>query len=404
MVLPALGAVLVIVVIGYYYAKLHRFLTDHVFSTPTWRFLTGGEPGRQHRGRRMVRRWGFIAALTMTLALWLRYPVVMTKVILAALAAGALASVLLAAWWVRRWNHYRKWLRPTHWAAHEIAQIDERRNPRTWLEIAPDRSKVVAALPPGWPAEAKDKQRLVAILTAKTGIESPDASWRLAGPKPRLTLTAAQPPPARVTLADIRAAIDRAKADEVVWGLGRSQAPVITGLDSDSPHGGLSMGSGAGKSIAARAFAAQMLYKGCLVIILDYKMISHQWAKGLPNVVIYRRPHEIHAALCWLGGDPTRDIEGEANRRNEVALAGADFEGNVHAVVGDRIVVICEELNATMSKLRALARPAQRGQVAAAAFPGTGGFGRGEPDGPPGADQPAVHGAAAVGEGDRRRR
>jgi hypothetical protein len=353
MVLAIFGAVLIAVVIGRYIAKVHRFLSLHVFSTPAWRFLTGGEPGRQHRGRRMARRWGVITGLTMTLALWMRYPHAMTRVILAALAVGMVLGCWLAVRWARQWNHYRKWLRPVHWAAHEVAQIDQRRHPRSWLEIAPDRSRVVAALPPGWPADDKDKQRLVAIITAKTGIESPDASWRLAGPKPQLALTAAQPPPARVTLADIREAIDRAKADEVVWGLGRSAAVVKTSLSGDSPHGGLSMGSGAGKSIAARSFLAQMLYKGCLGIVLDYKMISHQWAKGLPNVVIYRRPQEIHEALCWLGGDPTRDIEGEANRRNEVAEVGSDLEGNVHAVVGDRIIVICEELNATMSKLRA---------------------------------------------------
>jgi hypothetical protein len=345
MALPAFAAVLVAVVIGYYYAKLHRFLTTHWFFTMAWRFVSGGEPGRQHRGRRAARRCGSIAGGIVTLALWFRYPHVMTRVILAGLVAGAVAGAWLAVRWARRWNHYRKWLRPVHWAAHEVAQIDKRRHPRSWLEIAPDRSKVVAALPPGWPADEKDKQRLIAILTAKTGIPSPDPKWRLAGPKPQLTLTAGQPPPGRVTLADIRTAIDRAKADEAVWGLGCSRKPVITGLDADSPHGGLSMGSGAGKSVTARAFAAQMAYKGCLIIILDYKMISHQWARGLPNVVIYRRPHEIHEALLWL--------DREAQRRNEVALAGSDLEGNVFAVVGDRIVVIFEELNATMSKLRA---------------------------------------------------
>jgi hypothetical protein len=168
-----------------------------------------------------------------------------------------------------------------------------------------------------------------------------------------LELTSAEPPPARVSLADVREMIERARADEVVWGLGKRSAAVSTSLSGDSPHVGMSMASGAGKSVSARSFAAQMLFKGCLVIILDYKMISHQWAKGLPNVVIYRRANEIHEALCWLGGDPTRDIGGELERRNEVALAGADLDGNVHAVVGDRIIVICEELNATMSRLRA---------------------------------------------------
>ena len=81
-------------------------------------------------------------------------------------------------------------------------------------------------------------------------------------------------------------------------------------------------------------------------------MISHQWAQGLPNVVIARRPSEIHEVLCWLGGDATRCIDGEVNRRNDVALAGADLDGNVHAVVGPRLIVVCEELNATVARLK----------------------------------------------------
>jgi hypothetical protein len=203
----------------------------------------------------------------------------------------------------------------------------------------------VAQLPPGWPADDKDKNRLAAILTAKLGMEATDAEWRMAGPKPTLTLTVTQPPPARVSLADIRPVIDRARADELVWGLGKRAAPVTTSLSGDSPHIGLSMGSGAGKSVTARALLAQMLYRGCIGLILDYKMISHQWAAGLPNVVIARRPHEIHAALRWLGR--------EAERRNEVALVGADMDGNVRSVVGPRLIVICEELNATVARLRA---------------------------------------------------
>jgi len=167
----------------------------------------------------------------------------------------------------------------------------------------------------------------------------------LAGPKPRLELTASQPPPQRVSVEDVRQALALAKPDELVWGLGKRGAVVKTSLSGDSPHVGLSMGSGAGKSVTARALLAQQLHRGAIGLVLDYKMISHQWAEGLPNVMIYRRPHEIHAALLWLG----REVE----RRNEVALAGADMDGNVHAVVGPRLIVVAEELNATAARLKA---------------------------------------------------
>jgi hypothetical protein len=140
-------------------------------------------------------------------------------------------------------------------------------------------------------------------------------------------------------------AIDQAADDEVVWGLGKKSAPVLSSLSGDSPHLGLSMGSGAGKSVTARTVLAQLLYKGSIGIILDFKMISHHWAHGLPNVVIVRRPEEIHEMLVWLGG--------EVQRRNEVAFAGAGIDGTVNADVGPRIMVVAEELNATIAQLKA---------------------------------------------------
>jgi hypothetical protein len=251
----------------------------------------------------------------------------------------------------------RTWLLPLHLAAHELAGIPRAALASSWISVGTDESGAVTgarlALPPGWPAEAADKQRLLAIASAKLGIEAPQASWRLAGPQPQLVLSQSEPPPARVPLEAVRAAIDAARPDELVWGLGKQAAVIRTSLSGDSPHLGLSMGSGAGKSVTARGLAAQRLYKGDIVLILDFKMISHQWARDLPNVAIVRRPHEIHRALIWLGA--------EVDRRNEVALAGADLDGNVHASVGPRLIVVCEELNATVARLRAHWRDVRAG-------------------------------------------
>ena len=116
-------------------------------------------------------------------------------------------------------------------------------------------------------------------------------------------------------------------------------------MNTDSPHVGISAGSGAGKSVTARLIATQVLYKGGIVLFLDFKLISHHWARGLPNVAYAARPPEIHQAACWLAEEITR--------RNEVAMAGADIEGEVHANVGPRILVVAEELNATMGRLKA---------------------------------------------------
>lgn len=341
-----LGAVVIVVVAAYWLARLGRFVAAQWFLGVAARWLAGvSDSDRVPRWKRVARRGGSALTVVALVAGYLASPQVTGWVIV------CLGCVLLAyggwrAWLlVYRLRHHRTWLRPLHLAACDVAMIPRGRPPGSWIEVSGDRQRAALALPPGWPADDKDKQRLVAITTAKLGLESPEVAWRLAGPKPTLELTASQPPPVRVSLADIREAIDRARADEMVWGLGKQARPVTSSLSADSPHIGLSMGSGAGKSVTARALAAQMLYRGCIALILDHKMISHQWAAGLPNVAIARRPHEIHAALMWLG----REVE----RRNEVALAGADMDGNVHAVVGPRLIVVGEELNATIAKLRA---------------------------------------------------
>lgn len=341
-----LGAVVIVVVVGYWVARLFRFVAAQWFLGVVWRFLTGvSDSDRISRLRRAMWRSGSTLIALLLVATWIASPQAGAG-ITSALGLAALGWAVFLAWrWAWRLRHHRTWLRPLHLAACDVAMIPRGRPPGSWIEVEADRSKVVLALPPGWPADEKDKGRLVAITTAKLGLESPDPAWRLAGPKPTLELTASQPPPLRVSLADIMPAIDRARADEMVWGLGKQARPVTSSLSADSPHIGLSMGSGAGKSVTARALLAQMLYRGCIGLILDHKMISHQWAAGLPNVAIARRPHEIHAALMWLGA--------EVERRNEVALAGADMEGNVRAVVGPRLIVVGEELNATIAKLRA---------------------------------------------------
>lgn len=301
----------------------------------------GGYRGRAIRAARRTggtaagaaAAWGTAAAPEVTLP------------VLAVLAGG---SAAYGAWrareWQRRRSHHRRWVRPAYLAAREIAGWPDGQAAK-WLTVAPDRSAVTARLPVGWKGEAGEQARLSQVLATRVGIESPVVRWELAGHAPRLELAKSPPPPGKTVLADALGALARAKDDEWVWGRGKRGAWVTTSLSGDSPHAALSMGSGAGKSVTARWLLAQMLHRGAIGLILDIKWISHMWADGLPNVFIARRPAEIHAALLWLGG--------EVARRNEVALAGADIDGRVHASVGPRLIVVCEEMNATANALRA---------------------------------------------------
>src|SRR6266702_1358550 len=338
------GAALIVGVAGYWVARFLRWLARQWFLRVAWHWLSGWRrDGRPGRPRRAAIHCGIMLGAVVLVACYVASPQVTGWAIVCLLFIG----FGLGAWWLWRWiwsfRHRRTWLRPAHLAAHRAAEIDPRRPPHEWLTVAADRSLAVAELPAGWAGDVKE---LAGILAAKLGMESPEISPHLAGPKPTLTLTVARPPPAVVTLAQLMPFIKAAKLDEVLLGLGIQSALVGIDLDGDSPHLGISMGSGGGKSVTSRLILSQMLFKGCVGLVLDApKRISHAWARGLPNVAYCREIEEVHDALLWL--------EGECDRRNRVADAAVDIEGRVNAHVGPRIIVIAEELNTLMKRLRA---------------------------------------------------
>ncbi|OII61193.1 hypothetical protein BJP40_06605 [Streptomyces sp. CC53] len=126
--------------------------------------------------------------------------------------------------------------------------------------------------------------------------------------------------------------------------------PVAIDLDSDSPHVLISAASGGGKSVILRSIAAQALAAGNKVAFLDVKRHSHRWAKNLPGADYASTLPEIGDALVALGM--------EVHRRNEIVDS---FPGPVEeAPVGERIIVVFEEMNATMGQLQALGRKLPR--------------------------------------------
>jgi len=312
----------------------------------------GRDGSLRARAKRSARRAGGTAAGFAALYGTAAAPEV-TWPVLAVLASGSAGyGAYRARTWQQQRSHHRRWVRPAYMAAADIARWPEDQHPSKWLTVAPDRSLVTAKLPVGWKGEASEQARLSQVLSTRLGIDSPLVTWKLAGHAPALQLAQSPPPPGKAVFADALPVLARAKADELVWGRGKQSSWVTTSLSGDSPHIGISMGSGAGKSVTARWLLTQMLHRGCIGLVLDIKWLSHLWAEDLPNVAVVHRPAEIHAALCWLGGDG-RDIQGEVNRRNEVAWVSADINGNVGADVGPRIIVLAEELNDTMKAIRA---------------------------------------------------
>jgi hypothetical protein len=278
----------------------------------------------------------------------------------AAFAALFLGAAAILAWliWRRleKFSHHPVHKRVTALALHHARYVRPLRvavaptlgAPPTRLEVAPDYSRVVLGLPAAFTGAGKDRDEVLRAVTSKLPIETPEAMWELQGRKPQVTFLRSQPPPPRASFAEILPEIRKARPHEVITGIGHKGSIVILSVEQETPHLGISMGTGAGKSTLARLWAAQMLYHGALLIVLDYKLISHMWARGLPNVAYAGTPQEIHDMCEWLVV--------EAQRRNNVALHSADIRGNVLGDVGPRLWIMAEELNATQNRLAALWR------------------------------------------------
>ena len=261
----------------------------------------------------------------------------------AAFAVAAAGALALAARTVRNWRHNHQWVYPANDALPPGVTVKE---------LARDRSRAVLALPPGQAVDEKFKDLLLLTAAAKLNLPRADLrldSSRLHGKKPQIVVNLIPPPPGYVTFGDIQPYADAAEEHQIVFGLGRKTKqypkgePCIISVDSDSPHLGLSMGSGDGKSVTARNAAGQLAHHGALIVVLDTKYVSQHWSAGLPNVAIARTAAEVHELALWLAA--------EVDRRKRLSLLHADVEGVVHANPGPRIVAILEELNATQAEL-----------------------------------------------------
>jgi hypothetical protein len=321
-------------------------ITDAGFHRPGVKVLTKVGHARKFWHRPAKHRFAIRTTETLTplAAVWgWFYYRLWTEIAVCAAGAGGLAYLGWRGWrsWQRRvWR--RSWLYPLHKTLAPMLDVPVAVSPQSWLQLAPDRSRATIELPPGYRSQ-RDMERIEEAVSATLALEAPDVAWDRSGARPVVVFTKSATP-RRVKLADIIKAIEAAGADEIVLGLGKRGQPVSMDLFADSPHIALSVGSGGGKTRTARFIGAQALHKGANVIVLNIRQIGHNWARGLPNTAMAKRPEDIAAMLLWL--------DAERERREAVADAAADDEDNVHASVGPRLVVIFEEMNLTVPKLR----------------------------------------------------
>lgn len=263
---------------------------------------------------------------------------------IAAVSTAAVGTAAYLALTRKRRELMREWVNPLHEALALPLRLPEQTDPRRYLHIPRNFSEDDAVIRVDVPGRLDFSKDLVAdIITTKLALEGVTFSWHLAGRETYVTVKKTRKPPTKAAFKDpkIREIVAAAKESAPVIGIGSAGRIVTVDLDAESPHILVNASTGGGKSVTLRCIACQMLHHGSRVFVLDTKRISHPWASGLPGVTYCRDIADIHDQLIALGM--------EGRRRTRVAdELGIDADPKA---IGPRILILLEEVNATMKQL-----------------------------------------------------
>lgn len=238
----------------------------------------------------------------------------------------------------------REWVGPLHEALHQPLGLAEQTDPRCYLHIPKNFSDDDAQIRVDLPTRLGFSRDVVAdLITQKLALQGVTFSWHPEGRKPYVLVKKTRKPPATALFKDpkMRDLVAKAKEAAPIIGFGAGGRIVSVDLDAESPHILVNASTGGGKSVTLRCIACQMLHHGSRVFVRDTKRISHLWARGLPGVTYCADVADIHDQLIALGR--------EGRRRTQVANAlgiGADPKA-----IGPRLLILLEEVNATMKQL-----------------------------------------------------
>lgn len=258
-----------------------------------------------------------------------------------AAAAGSIAYGLLTR---ERRELMREWVVPLHQALAQPLAIAEQTDPRRYLHVPKNFSDDDAQIRVDLPVHLRFSRDLVAdLITQKLALEGVTFSWHPAGRKPYLLVKKTRRPPKKAAFKDakVRELVAKAPESAPVIGIGTGSRVVSVDLDAESPHILVNASTGGGKSVTLRCITCQMLHHGAQAYVLDYKRISHPWARGIPAVTYCADIADIHEALIELGW--------EGRRRVRVADdLGIDADPDA---IGPRLLILLEEVNATLKQL-----------------------------------------------------
>ncbi|MER6774392.1 pRL2-11 [Streptomyces bacillaris] len=238
----------------------------------------------------------------------------------------------------------REWVGPLHEALHQPLGLAEQTDPRRYLHIPKNLSDDDAQIRIDLPTRLGFSRDAVAdLITQKLALQGVTFSWHPEGRKPYVLVKKTRKPPALSLFKDpkTRELVAKAKESAPIIGFGAGGRIVSVDLDAESPHILVNASTGGGKSVILRCIACQMLHNGSRAFVLDTKRISHPWARGLPGVTYCADIADIHDQLIALG------IEGRRRTRVADDLGiGADPKA-----IGPRLLILLEEVNATMKQL-----------------------------------------------------
>lgn len=320
-----------------------------------WKDGTEAQPTHWSSNPRWPRLAGWKRAVITCWAPWLaawavaahRAAAERTLAVVCGLAAGL--GFIRAVRWREEWQHYRTRVRPLHYAL--TGTLEAPRRPRDWLAIPADfatnkDAQVVIRPPQGFTASDRDRDDITRAVAAKLPeLQDPDVEWLLSSHKPRIVFKHSEPPPGKFYWPRIAPDVAGAKPDELVVGIGKHGKIVTVSVETDSPHFGISMGTGGGKSNLASFWLVQRLMRGDIVMILDAKHFSHPWAFKdmdaeyglLPNVRYNRWIPDLHDAMVWLG----KELSDRTMQAERVINSKGDLLGDV----GPRMWIVAEEMN-----------------------------------------------------------
>lgn len=238
-----------------------------------------------------------------------------------------------------------KWIEPLHHAIHKDVGRRHDERGESYIHF-PHRfrrdteSEGIIDLPEKYNDTTEGKRNALAnVIGTKLGLTDVEVTFHLESRNPYLTFFRSPPPPDAVLYVDVAELIQQCEHSAAFLGYTSRLKPVYIEVNEKSPHVLMSARTGAGKSELLKSILSQYLARGYLAIICDLKRISHMWAKGLPGVIYCTNEEEIHKALIV--------AEQQVSQRYDMI----EQSGSIHTDVGPGVIVVVDEMNATMDAL-----------------------------------------------------